>query len=73
MFVAGGRLIAAVGYAQMHKLLARLLADTEGAETAEWVLIAALIVTVAVALYSGALQDALSGIVNGSMSRFTGT
>lgn len=54
-------------------MLARLLADTEGAETAEWVLIAALIVTVAVALYSGALQDALSGIVNGSMSRFTGT
>ncbi len=57
----------------MGKFVARLLADTEGAETAEWVVIVALVVTVAVTIYTGGLHDALSGMIRAALGQFADT
>ena len=41
----------------------RLFVEQEGAETAEWVAIVALIVVVAVAVYTGVLKNGLQDVV----------
>jgi Flp pilus assembly pilin Flp len=48
----------------MKNLLMKLWKEEEGAETAEWLIIVALIAAVAIALYTGVLQTALSGLIN---------
>jgi Flp pilus assembly pilin Flp len=51
----------------MKQFLLKLWQDEEGAETAEWLVIAALITVVGTAVYPGVLQPALVGLV-GSIS-----
>jgi Flp pilus assembly pilin Flp len=51
----------------MKQFLLKLWQDEEGAETAEWLVIAALITVVGTAVYPGVLQPALTGLV-GSIS-----
>ncbi len=48
----------------MKDFLMKLWSDEEGAETAEWLVIVALIVAVAIALYPGVLQPALEAVIN---------
>lgn len=43
----------------MHKVLRRLSVDEAGAEMAEWTVIAALVVVVAIAVYTGIMQGTL--------------
>jgi Flp pilus assembly pilin Flp len=47
----------------MKNFLMHIWQDEVGAETAEWLIVAALITTVAAALYPGVLQPALEGAV----------
>lgn len=47
----------------MKKLMKKLWTEESGAETAEWLVIVALITIVAIAVYQGVLQGALSGLV----------
>ena len=47
----------------MKKFLMKLWKEEEGAETAEWLVIVALIVAVAVLLYNGILLTALTNAV----------
>ena len=59
----------------MKKFLIDLWKEEEGAETAEWLVTVAFIVAVAVTLYTGILQDALTpaaeyietSVTNGTM------
>jgi Flp pilus assembly pilin Flp len=51
----------------MKQFLLKLWQEEEGAETAEWLVIAALITVVGTAVYPGVLQPALEGLV-GSIS-----
>jgi Flp pilus assembly pilin Flp len=48
----------------MKKLLQRFWKEEEGAETAEWVLIVALLALVAFFIYNGILQPQLQQAVN---------
>jgi Flp pilus assembly pilin Flp len=48
----------------MKDILYRLWNDEEGAEIAEWVVVVALLVVVAVAIYNGVLRNELSNAVN---------
>ena len=48
----------------MKKFLVGLWKDEEGAETAEWVVIVALLVVVGIAIYNGILRTELEGLVN---------
>ena len=48
----------------MKKILFGLWRDEEGAETAEWVVIVALLVVVGIAIYNGILRNELSDLVN---------
>jgi Flp pilus assembly pilin Flp len=47
----------------MNKFLMKLWKEEEGAETAEWLVIVALIVAVAILVYNGVLKTALTGLV----------
>jgi Flp pilus assembly pilin Flp len=47
----------------MKQFLLKLWQDKEGAETAEWLVIVAILVVVALAVYNTELQTMLSGIV----------
>jgi Flp pilus assembly pilin Flp len=47
----------------MKQFLLKLWQDETGAETAEWVVIVGLILAVAITIYTGVLQDALSQLV----------
>ena len=47
----------------MKSLLCRLWKDEEGAEIAEWVVVVALLVAVAIVIYTNILQDSLSRAV----------
>ena len=47
----------------MKKFLVGLWKDEEGAETAEWVVIVALLVVVGIAIYNGILRTELEGLV----------
>ena len=42
----------------------RFLDDTAGAETAEWLVVVALLSTITVSLYFEILQEALTGVVS---------
>ena len=48
----------------MKKFLVGLWKDEEGAETAEWVVIVALLVVVGIAIYNGILRTELTNLVN---------
>ena len=48
----------------MNKFLMKLWKEEEGAETAEWLVIVALIVAVAILVYNGVLKTALTGLVD---------
>jgi Flp pilus assembly pilin Flp len=48
---------------RMKNFLMNLWQDESGAETAEWIVIVALVLGVALAIYTGVLQDALQGVV----------
>jgi Flp pilus assembly pilin Flp len=48
----------------MKKFLMNIWHDEAGAETAEWVVIVALILAVALVVYTTILQTALTGVVN---------
>jgi len=48
----------------MKSLISQLWHDEEGAEIAEWVVVVALLVIVAVVIYNTILQDELSNAVN---------
>ena len=45
--------------------------DEQGAETAEWLVVVALIVAVAIALYTGVLQPALTAVITGISADIT--
>jgi Flp pilus assembly pilin Flp len=47
----------------MKKFLLKLWQNEEGAETAEWLVIVAILVVVAIAVYDATLVGALDGIV----------
>ena len=47
----------------MKNFLKRLWKEEDGAETAEWVVIVALLVVVAIFIYNGILRTTLSGVV----------
>jgi len=47
----------------MKKWFKRLWKDESGAETAEWVVIVALLVIVGIAIYNGVLREQLSNAV----------
>ena len=53
----------------MRKILFGLWRDEEGAETAEWVLIVALLVLVTIAVYNGILRNELMGLVNNMVTK----
>ena len=48
----------------MKNLIKRLWKEEDGAETAEWVVIVALLVVVALVVYNQILRNALTGVVN---------
>lgn len=48
----------------MKTALMKLLKDESGADTAEWVVITALVIGVAVVVYNGVLSDTLLDSVN---------
>ena len=56
----------------MKNFLLRLWKEEEGAETAEWLIVVALIATVAAALYAGVLEDALTGAITYNETIITG-
>jgi Flp pilus assembly pilin Flp len=47
----------------VKNLLVRLWKDEEGAEIAEWVVVVALLVIVAIFIYNGVLKDSLENAV----------
>lgn len=47
----------------MKNFLMKMWKEEDGAETAEWLVIVALIVGVGITIYTGVLQTALTGIV----------
>lgn len=49
---------------RMKHFLMNLWRDEKGAETAEWLVVVALISAVGIALYNGVLQPALTGLIN---------
>lgn len=49
----------------MKTVLMRLLKEESGADTAEWVVITAFVIGVAVVVYNGILSDTLLDSVNG--------
>ena len=49
----------------MKDFVQRFWRDEEGAETAEWVVIAAALVAVGIFIYNGVLNDALQNVVTG--------
>jgi Flp pilus assembly pilin Flp len=49
---------------RMKQFLMNLWQDEQGAETAEWLVIVALVSAVGIALYNGVLQPALTGLIN---------
>jgi len=53
----------------MTSLLYRLWKDESGAEVAEWVIVVALLVIVALAIYNGILRGTLSTAVSSIGSR----
>jgi len=53
----------------MANLLYSLWKDESGAEVAEWVIVVALLVIVALAIYNGILRGTLSGAVSTIGSR----
>jgi len=55
----------------MKSLLSRLWHDEEGAEIAEWVVVVALLVVVAVLIYNNILKTELSKAVNIIGSKIT--
>jgi len=54
----------------MKKILG-YLSDERGIETLEWIAIAFMVVTMAIFLYPGAIQTALSGVVSDIASKLT--
>ena len=56
----------------MKNFLMKLWKEEDGAETAEWVVIVALILIVATALYTGLLSDELNGVVTSIGNILTG-
>jgi Flp pilus assembly pilin Flp len=48
----------------MKKFLMNIWHDEAGAETAEWIVIVALILAVAMVVYTGVLQTSLVGVVS---------
>lgn len=48
----------------MKTMFMKLWKEEDGAETAEWVVIVAVLLLVSVFIYQGVLQDALSNSVN---------
>ena len=56
----------------MKNLLMKLWKEEEGAETAEWLVIVALILGVAVIIYQGVLATELTGIVTAIGGILTG-
>ena len=57
----------------MKKFLMKLWKEEEGAETAEWLVIVALIVAVAVAVYTNVLGPALKVLVDFIVAQFPTT
>ena len=55
----------------MKNFLKRLWKEEEGAETAEWVVIVALLVAVAVIVYNTILQGTLTNVVEGIETEIT--
>ena len=55
----------------MKDFLLKLWKNEEGAETAEWILVVALIVAVAIIIYTGVLQTSLSTAVTNVGSTVT--
>jgi Flp pilus assembly pilin Flp len=53
----------------MLNLFQQLWEDESGAEVAEWVIVVALLVIVAIAIYTGVLQGSLSDAVSNIGSR----
>ena len=56
----------------MKKFLMNLWQEEDGAETAEWLVIVALILAVAVVIYQGVLQTELTGVVTAIGGILTG-
>lgn len=56
----------------MKNFLKRLWQEEDGAETAEWVVIVALLVVVAIAIYNGILRTTLSGVVTNISTSISG-
>jgi Flp pilus assembly pilin Flp len=56
----------------MKNFLQRLWREEDGAETAEWLVIVALILVVAVAIYTGVLQQELTDVVTAIGTTLTG-
>jgi Flp pilus assembly pilin Flp len=47
----------------MKQFFLKIWQDKEGAETAEWIVVVALILAVSMAVYTGVLQTSLTGVV----------
>jgi Flp pilus assembly pilin Flp len=58
------------GELSMKNFLLRLWKEEEGAETAEWLVIVALIVVIAVFVYNTTLRNALVGLVGQIVTAF---
>ena len=56
----------------MKNFLMKLWQEEDGAETAEWLVIVALILVVAVAIYTGVLQQELNDVVTAIGTTLTG-
>jgi Flp pilus assembly pilin Flp len=56
----------------MKNFLMKLWQEEDGAETAEWLVIVALILVVAVAIYTGVLQQELNDVVTAIGTILTG-
>ena len=56
----------------MKSLFLKLWNDEEGAEIVEWVVVVALLVIVAIAIYSEILQPELTTLVKGIGTQVTG-
>jgi len=55
----------------MENFAARFWADENGAETPEWVLITAILVVIAIAVYQGPVAGTLTGLAGSISSQFT--
>jgi Flp pilus assembly pilin Flp len=53
------------------KRILGILSDEQGIETLEWIAVAFMVVTMAIFLYPGAIQTALSGVVSEIASKLT--